>query len=331
MLSGGDMYVGIDVGGTKTLAVVGESPTKILGRATRPTPTDTTAEAVVLAMVDTGLEAIARARLDQADIKGVGVAAAGAIAREEGKVVWAPQIPCLHDVAIVEMFQHLWSIPVSIDNDANLAALAEHRLGAAQGHHNVVFITISTGIGGGIILDDSVYRGHLGFAGEIGHMSIDTHGPLGRSTIPGAWESLCSGSAIARIAQERIRLGGDSSLRKAHRNEDLDAPAVFAAARDGDHLAKSIIAEAVENLGTGLTNVVNILNPSILVIGGGLSNEWEAYITPAIARMRNQSFAGAGLKIPITPPILGADAGAIGAMIIASETTKFPEPDPTTR
>jgi glucokinase len=184
----------------------------------------------------------------------------------------------------------------------------------------LLFITVSTGIGGGLVLDGKLYTGRLGYAGEIGHMTVDAHGPYGRSTTPGAWESLCSGTALARIAGERMDAGEQSMLATINR-EELDAVDVFAAMRAGDALAKSVVANAIEYLGVGLTSVVNAFDPDIVVIGGGLSNEWDAYIAPGIAIMRKQAYAGMGKDLKVVPPKFGAEAGALGGIALAADRT----------
>ena len=310
----GPLYLGIDIGGTKILALVADAHGRILGRAVHATPADQGPDAVVAAMASAAQAATAEANVQASAVRAAGIAAAGAIDAANGIVIWAPQIPSLTNTPMADLFRQHWDIPVAMGNDANLAALAEQQFGIAKGHPNVLFITISTGIGGGIVLNGELYVGASGLAGEIGHITVDAHGPYGPSRTPGAWESLCSGRALARIANERIAAGEPSTLAAA---ASIDAPAIFNAMRAGDSLASSVIADAIEYLGAGLTSVMNVLDPSIIVIGGGLSNEWDAYIAPGVALMRQQSFAGAGKDTPIVPPALGVDAGALGAIALA--------------
>jgi len=314
----GPLFLGVDIGGTKTLAVVATSTGTIVGRAIRDTNASRPVEAIVTTMTDTARDAITNAGVDPSKILAAGIAAAGAVRPIDGLLVWAPQMQTMRNTPIVSLFQQHWDIPTIVGNDANLAALAEQRYGAGQGNSNVLFITVSTGIGGGIVLNGEIYTGAAGFAGEIGHMTVDAHGPLGRSTTPGAWESFCSGIALVRIATERIAAGERSSLEPAVRNGEIDARHIFDAMRTNDPLAISIVRDASEYMGVALTSVVNVLNPGIIVIGGGLSNEWDAYIAPAIAIMRKISFAGAGVTTPIMPPMLGIDAGALGAIVLAT-------------
>jgi glucokinase len=308
------LYLGIDIGGTKTLALIADATGTVLGRALNPTPSDQQPDAIVAAMVATADQALADANVPRASVVAAGIASAGAIDAARGIVVWAPQTPSLVNTPMATMFRAHWDLPIAMGNDANLAALAEQRFGAAKGAPNVLFITISTGIGGGIVLNGEVYTGTSGFAGEVGHMTVDAHGPYGPSKTPGAWEALCSGRALARIANERIAAGEPSSLASL---TTIDAIALFDAMRAGDSLAASVITDAIEYLGAGLTSVMNALDPGVIIIGGGLSNEWEDYIAPGVALMRTQAFAGMAKDTPILPPALGIDAGAMGAIALA--------------
>jgi glucokinase len=310
------LYVGIDVGGTKTLAVVGDARGRVVSRVVSPSRADQTAEVIIDVIVQTAREAVAIAGVQPAVITAVGIASAGAVDSRRGVLVSCPQMPQVSDAPLVSMFLERWDIPTVIGNDANLAGLAEQQFGAGKGVQNLLFITISTGIGGGIILNGEVYAGASGFAGEIGHMTLDTHGPYGRSPTPGAWESHCSGVALARIANERIAGGERSTLES--RGDQLDAIAIFDALRVGDSLAVSVVADAVKHMGAGLASVVNILGPEVIVVGGGLSNEWDAYIAPSIERMRAITFAGAGKHTRVVAPALGIEAGAIGAIALAA-------------
>ena len=314
MTSSAPLYVGIDVGGTKTLAIVGDATGRVLGRAVNPSQADQSAATIVDVLAQTAREAVADAALAPDAVAAVGIASAGAVDPRRGLLVSCPQMPLVHNAPLVAMFRERWDIRTAIGNDANLAGLAEQRFGAGIGASHLLFITISTGIGGGIILNGEVYTGKSGFAGEIGHTTVDTHGPYGRSRTPGAWESLCSGIALARIASERIAAGEPSTL--ASLDGDLDAVAIFDALRAGDSLASSVVADAIEHMSAALTGIVNVLDPEVIVIGGGLSNEWNTYIAPAVERMRPMTFADMGKDTRVVPPALGIEAGALGAIAL---------------
>lgn len=316
----GGVYAGIDIGGTKILALITTGEGQTLGTAVIPTPVQSPAAQVVAALAETARQAALKAGVAMKDVGAVGVAAAGAIDLRNGCVVHSPHLPSFKNTPIVAMLRDLLDRPAVIGNDANMAALAEHRFGAGKGVSDLLFITISTGIGGGIIANNKLFLGAGGYAGEIGHMTVNARGPYGKSTTPGAWESLCSGTALVRIVTEHIQAGRPSSLASLLTGgKEMTAVHVFDAFRSGDALARTVVAEAIEYMGVALTSVVNILNPGMLIIGGGLSNEWDDYIAPAVAIMRRQSFAGIGADIPVVPPALGADAGALGAAALAME------------
>lgn len=306
-----DLYIGIDVGGTKILGLVANSHGEVFGESILPTPSNenfSSSVAVISRMVSELF-----VEIPKANIRGVGVAAAGAIDLNSGTVVHTPQLPSWQNVPLVSILEKQLGLPVVMGNDANLAALSEHRYGIAKGIKNVIYVTVSTGIGGGILLNGQIYTGWHGFAGEVGHASVDINGPLGKSTVPGAVESFSSGAALARIAKECI-IAGHASVIKIN---DISAEIIFEAYNKGDLLAKKVIDQGIRHLGLGLTNMVNILDPEMIIIGGGLSNEWKTYIEPSVSIMRTLSFAGMGRDIKVVPPKLGANAGALGGVALA--------------
>lgn len=314
----GPFYVGVDLGGTKVLALVTTGDGQVLASTLSSTPDGL--HNVIHAMANATREAIDRAGVEATAIAGVGIAAAGAVDRERGSIIHSPHIPSMVNSPVGELLSRELDLPTIIGNDAQLAALGEQRYGAGRGHDNVLFITISTGIGGGIIIGNQVYQGMHGQAGEVGHITVNAHGPHAHSVTPGAWEAHCSGTALVRIARERIQAGEPSSMKP----RGLTAPDIFTAMRASDVLACSLVSDAIEYLGAGLTSLVNILDPEKIIIGGGLSNEWEAYIAPGIELMRQQGFAGVGRRIDVVPPELGAMAGAMGGAVLAQDATRAP-------
>jgi glucokinase len=311
-------YLGVDLGGSKTLALVASAAGEPQGQATLPTPADQGPDAVVAVMAEAARQAMEEAGVTAAGLRGAGIAAAGAIDAARGLVVHAPQFPGWADVPLVGLFRASTGLPAVIGNDANLAALSEQRFGAGKGIPNLLYVTVSTGIGGGIVIGNHLYTGAQGYAGEVGHITVDAHGPYGRSKTRGAVESLASGTALGRIATERIDAGERSGIRRGPGG--ITAQDVFAAYREGDAVAASVVAEGIHSLGLGLTSMVNVLDPGMIVIGGGLSNEWDAYIAPAVEIMREQAFAGMGKDIPVVPPKLGTETGALGAVALAADT-----------
>ncbi len=319
-LKAGALYAGIDLGGTKILAIIASAKGECMGTASAPTPAQSPPDNVIGALAKAVRDAAKAAGTTVEDLQAAGVAAAGAIDGERGLIVHSPHLPSFKDTPVVKMLQSVLGLPVVIGNDANLAALGEHQFGAGKGVSDLLYITISTGIGGGIIAGNKLFLGAGGYAGEVGHITVDAHGPYGKSTTPGAWESLSSGSALARIVTERVRAGASGPLADViNKGGEVSAVDVFTAYHAGDALARAVVHEGIEYSGTALASLVNVLNPAMIIIGGGLANEWNAYIAPAVEIMRKQSFADIGAKVPVVPPALGVNSGALGAAALAME------------
>ena len=324
-MSSAPLYLGIDLGGTKVLALVGTSDGRSLGDAVVPTPADQGPQRVVEAMVEAVAQAASAARVGLSALHGAGVAAAGAIDQDRGLIIHSPHLIGWDHVPLAEMLRQRLDLPTVLGNDANMAALAEHRFGAGRGFSHLLYITVSTGIGGGIIIGGQLYQGGLGLAGEVGHISVLAEGPYGRSHTAGALEALASGTALAWEATRRLQEGEPSLLQSLVQEGSagtVTAQRVFEALREGDELARQVVDGGIRYLGAGLTSLVNVLNPQVLIIGGGLSKEWEEYIQPAVALMREQAFAGMGRDLPVVPPLLGDNAGALGAVALAMASAK---------
>lgn len=310
--------LGIDLGGTKIAAVVADHQGQVLSRVQVDTPRGGPG-AVVEAMVFSAREALRARELSAGDILGMGVGAPGLVDRREGLLIAAPNLPGWRSTAMRDALEVAIGAPAVLGNDATVAALGEHRFGAGMGTRHMVYVTVSTGIGGGIVINGGVYDGASGSAGEIGHIPVRKDGPPCNCGSVGCLETLASGTAIARTAREAIERGEPSSLRDVPA-EALDAVAVFAAASQGDAVAQRTIVEASGYLGMGLTTVVNIFNPEMVVIGGGVANEWVRYIVPAVRIMERMAFARPVADVRVVPAALGADAGTLGAVVLALDT-----------
>ena len=321
MVSSAPLYLGIDLGGTKVLALVGTSDGKTLGESLTSTPSTGGPEGVAEAMASAAKEAARQAGVDLASIAGVGVAAAGAIQPSTGVVVESPNVSSLTGHSLVELLRKHFAQPIVVVNDANAAALAEHRFGAGQGVRNLLYVTVSTGVGGGIIMHNELYQGAHGYAAEVGHITVAANGPVCQCGRHGCLETMASGTALARDAQARLA-AGESSMLQEHVNQhgldSITAEDVFEALAQNDVLARAVVQQGAFYLGVGLKSVVNVLDPDRVVIGGGLSNQWEAYIAPAVEIMREQAFAGMGKDLPVVPPGLGVQTGALGAIAVAA-------------
>ena len=206
-------------------------------------------------------------------------------------------------------------MPAYLDNDANLAALGEWKFGAGRGHHDVLYLTISTGIGGGVIIDDRLLHGYHGLAAELGHVTVLANGPVCSCGYKGHLEALAAGPAIVRYIHEQLEAGSTSELSSA---EDLDAYAVAEAAKRGDALAISAYKRAGEYLGIGVASFLHTLDPSIVVFGGGVSQSGPLLFEPFETSLRAHVFYPRYLEnLEITTAALGDDVGLLGALALA--------------
>jgi glucokinase len=311
--------VAIDIGGTKYIAAVVGPDGTMLSRIYRYTLSKEGPKKVIARLTATIDEAIEKAGIPKKGLGGIAVAYAGLVDTDKGLVTEAPNLPNWNNVPLRDMLADEYRMPAFVINDASAAALGEHRLGAGQGLKNMVFITVSTGIGGGIIIDGELYNGTDGCAGELGHTIVQVDGPVCHCGRRGCWESLASGSAIARMAKERLQKGGKSMLAEMTNNviDDISAEDVSKGAKKGDPLCKDVINDAARYLGIGLANIVNIFNPQMIVVGGGVSSMGEMILRPARRSMKEYAFNLPGKTVRIVRAGLGTDSGLLGAAIYA--------------
>lgn len=248
-------------------------------------------------------------------VRSMGVAAPGYLNPRTGIVYTAPNVPGWINFPLRQKLGEEFDVPILLGNDANLAALGEWRYGAARGHHHVLYITISTGIGGGVIINDNLLLGVNGLAAELGHLTIDPNGPLCGCGHPGHLEAYASGTAIAAYVKEQISLGQKSSLAKI---EKPSAYEISLAAQSGDKLAMDAMARAGHYLGIGLANLLHTFNPSIVVLGGGVSRSGTLLIDGMKTSLNRSIISVEYLRaLEIVPAQLGDDAGLIGALALA--------------
>jgi len=307
--------IGIDVGGTKIAAAVVDEDGQIVARRRIPTESGDP-QAVVVGIVKVARELAAAAPAAVA----LGVGAAGLIDTARGVVLGAPNI-AWENVALRSMLEGRVDMPVFVDNDANVAALAESVCGAGKGAGDQVMVTSGTGVGGGIIIGGEVYRGARGIGAEIGHMVVAAiDGPMCACGNRGCLETMASGSAIGRIARARADDPGAAGVLGAVTGdrEAITGEVVGDAALAGDEWAQQIVAEVGGWLGIGLASLVNLLDPDIVIVGGGAAATGELLVGPARAAM-NANIIGRSWRTP--PPVvlaaLGNDAGVIGAALLA--------------
>jgi len=309
----------VDLGGTKVAAALVSEKYGISVRVNVPTLAAEGPPAVIKRLLETIQALLRQQELAPADLAAICVGTAGAVDMAHGLITLSPNLPGWHDIALGEIVSRQFGVKTHIINDAKAAALGEHRRGAGQGVDNLIVLTVGTGIGGGIIIGGRLYTGVSGSAGEIGHMTIDINGPKCACGNVGCWETLASGTALAREAQQRITQGAPSLLTEMARGGNITGELVEAAARRGDPLAQQAVARIAESFGVGLVNLVNIFNPGIIVVGGGMARMGELLFAPARRLVAARAFRQASGAVRIVPAALGQDAALLGAAVFARE------------
>jgi glucokinase len=312
--------IGVDLGGTNIVAAaLPEDGSRTFGLRSEPTRSDQGADAVVdrmVRMIDTVIaETIAETGAKRADFAGVGVGAPGPLDRERGIVITTPNLGWTNFPLRDVIAEHT-GLHASLDNDANCATLGEWWLGAARGGRNVVGMTIGTGIGGGLILDGKLYHGVSDVAGEIGHTTIDITGRRCKCGNYGCLEAYASGPSIADRAREALG-GDDASLLHRMVNgqlERLTAATVYDAAKQGDELALDVVRETARFLGAGIANLLNVFNPDVVVIAGGVTQAGDPLFEPLRKEVRKRAFRPAVEACRIVPGSLPGTAGVVGAV-----------------
>ena len=306
--------IGIDVGGTKINAFRVTRDGTIAERTSRPTPADDES-ATLSAMIE-----LART-LTTPDVIAVGVGAAGMIDAKEGVLRFAPNL-AWRNLPIAERMRDALGLPCQVDNDASMAAYGEFRFGAGRGYRHLLLVTVGTGLGGGIVSDGRLFRGANGFAAEIGHVIVEPGGPLCGCGNRGCWEQVAAGRAIDRMGREEAREHEHSILRRLAGGDpdEVTGELVTQAAKQGDDAAKGILAEVGRRLGQGIAGLVNVLDPQVVVVGGGAIVAGDLLLDPARAAFLD-AVEGPEFRprVPIVPAELGNDAGAVGAATLALE------------
>jgi glucokinase len=303
--------IGLDVGGTKVLGVALDTGGTVVREARTPSPvTKLDALVAVCAEIVEELGVPAAA---------VGVGVAGLVDRK-GRIAYAPNIPGVRDAPLRDDLAAATRRSVVVDNDANVAALAEVTLGAAAGAQHALMVTLGTGIGGGIILNGDVFRGANGFAGEIGHVTVERGGPRCACGELGHWEAIASGHALGRMARDLVTSGRGAAILEAAGGtlHDVSGEEVATAAAAGDADARQLLAHYADNVALGLANLANIFDFERIVIAGGLVALGPLLFDPLraafLARLEGTEHRP---DIPIVPAELGERAGAIGAALLA--------------
>lgn len=313
----GQFVVAIDLGGTKILAAVVDREGRVVARARRETP-QAGPVAVAAAMDSAAREAMSFAGIALEEVLALGVGAPGPLDPERGIVFSPPNLKGWEEVPLADLMREYFPLPVVLENDANAAAAGEWWRGAGRGVDDLVYLTVGTGIGGGLILRGELYRGAEGLAGEIGHVNVLPDGPLCGCGARGCLEAVASGPAIARMARQAVEEGrGKKILDHAQGHlEAITARVVEEAARDGDEAAREIFWKAGTYIGIVVGSLINLLNPRRVVIGGGVARAGELLFGPLQDAARAHSFPRAFQLAEILPALLGDDAGVVGVAAV---------------
>jgi len=305
-----DLFLAVDIGGTKIAAGIINSRGKVLFKYIEPTNQQANSliflndlKRIIKHTIKVFRSLNRRGSWSLKEIKGIGLAAPGPLDIQKGKIIFAPNLPkSLKNFSIVQPLQKEFKLPVILENDANAAALGEWMFGAGQGTKNMIYLTISTGIGAGIIINGQLYHGQ-GNAGEIGHMIINPTGPICHCGNFGCLEAFASGTALANLAKKIMR-------------KKIDSKEVFQLARRRNKLAKKVIKKSLTALGIGLVNVIHIFHPDKIVLGGGMMHDSDIILPFLKKFVYRNVMLGFKKNIKIEKAKLGDDVGLIGAAAI---------------
>jgi glucokinase len=306
--------IGVDAGGTKLLAGVVHADLAVGHRVRRLWSGGDRAE-----VLETMVEAVSEAQAAAPDVTAVGFGIPALLDFGAGVAESSVHLP-LEGFAFRHAMAERLGLPVHVDNDANLAVLAEQRAGAARGASDVVMLTIGTGIGSGIVIGGRVFRGATGAGAEIGHMTIDQHGPPCQGTCPGrgCLEVMASGTAIGREGTDAGRRDPASALGRAVAQRGvLTGEEVTVLALAGDDAARSVLAAVGRSLGAGIASVVNIFEPEVVVVGGGASAAGDLLLDPAREVVGERALRPGRDRVRIVPAAFGEEAGMVGAALFA--------------
>lgn len=310
--------IGVDLGGTKIYTALASTDGRVLAETKIPTGAEKGPRHVLDRMVESIGQVLEAAAAPPGRVRAVALGAPGPLDTARGVIHFAPNLGW-RNVPVRQLLEKRLSIPVLLDNDANLAALGEHVFGAGRGEEHMVYITVSTGVGGGLILGGRLYRGSSDGAGEIGHMTVSPDGPLCSCGNRGCLEALASGTALAREARDRVARGGGRDILAAAGGdpENINAAVVASAAAGGDPESAEVIAGAARYLGIGIANILNLLNPSLVILGGGVMEIGAPVWEGVRLEVRARALEVARSRARLVPAELGGRAGVLGAIALA--------------
>jgi glucokinase len=311
-----DIFVGVDVGGTKVAAGIVDSHGRILSHTRGPMNCGATDKEGLHSVISAIDSLFAMEPASRKEAHSIGICAPGPLDPRTGVIINPPNVPCWRDFPLAGEVSKRYSVSVKVDNDANAAGLAEYLWGAGHGIRNVFFSTLGTGIGTGIILDGKIFHGRTGSAAEGGHITIDPNGPVCGCGKKGCIEVLASGTGIARRAREKLaqspQLGAQLIALAGGDASTIRSEMVAKAAEAGDTLAKEVLAQTFEYIAIWLGDIVDLLEPEVIILGGGVSEMLRPHFSEIQKRMKNWCVNSRYQEIPIVPAYYGENAGIAG-------------------
>ncbi len=322
MASGQPSYMGVDIGGTKVAAGAVNSTGDIAFKTRVPMVATGDAGMGLKAVID-AIDAVLRAT-PTSQISGIGIASPGPLDPQTGMIMNPPNLPCWRDFPLGERLRAAYKLPVRVDNDANAAGLAEALWGSGRGYSCVFYATIGTGIGSGIVFDGRIWHGRTGAAAEGGHVSIDYRGPKCACGKRGCIEVLASGPAIAARARTRASAGSQLLMLAKGEPKSITGEIVGAAWRAGDHVASEVLRETAELLAVWLGNIIDLLEPDVIVIGGGVGELISGWFDHMRQLLPQWSINQRCQEIPLVLAKYRADAGIAGAAALCVDRAQWP-------
>jgi len=313
----GDYVAGVDMGATHLSIVVANYAANFIQEKEIPFDIALGPKTCLNQANELLRETLAEASISIEQVNAIGVGVPGPIASDAGMVVAPPIMPGWDRYPIRNTLEKMWGCPISLNNDAELGALGEWAYGAGRGFRNLAYIKVGTGIGAGLLLDGQIYHGATGSAGEIGHLTIDENGPMCTCGNRGCLEALTGGHAIARQAQEAVHNGKRTILSEIAPVERISAQDVADAARQGDLISQQILSRAGSHLGIAIAGLVNIFNPNMVVVGGGVAQIGDLFLEPVRQAVQRRSLPAAAHAVRITTALLGRRSSSMGAVVQA--------------
>ncbi len=319
-----EFFVGVDLGGTKILSGVFSAKLELKGTTKLSTKADRGVDAVIERIARCVKEAVDECDLNLSQVRGIGIGAPGAVDTEAGRVIFAPNLPGWKDVPLKKSLEKILDVPVFLGNDCNVCTLGVFDQEYKAKPRDLIGIFIGTGIGGGLILNGDLYHGHNLTAGEIGHMVIEVNGPKCGCGNRGCFEALASRTAIFREIQSAVKDGQETLLTDMLGKDlsDMRSGDLRKAIRRGDKLATKVVEAAAEFAGIGVANLINVLNPEIVVVGGGVIEALADEMMPTLIKAAKEHvMTGTMGGIEIKASKLGDNAGITGAAVLARRGT----------